>query len=172
MVSSVWGGPLGGVEERGRSRFADVGEDLCDGLGVRKERDKGERGLTGGTDQRKHSATNASRRCPRARRAAHLEGREGAVSGVRVSPPSGWGAGAAGGIGRGRGRPGTSAVRAFSSRACSVTRGLRGALGAKTPWYRWRWMRGGGRMVARRSRNSRAERRRAVRPAGSGLGRM
>ena len=44
------------------------------------------------------------------------------------------GAGAVGGAGRGRGGPGVWAARALSSRALSVTRGLRGALGAKTPW--------------------------------------
>ena len=38
-----------------------------------------------------------------------------------------------------------------------MTRGLKGALGENTPWYRWRWLRGGGRRVARRWRNSRAK---------------
>jgi hypothetical protein len=42
------------MEERGRGRLADMGQDLCDGLGVGEERDEGERFLAGGTDQRKH----------------------------------------------------------------------------------------------------------------------
>jgi hypothetical protein len=42
----------GGVDQRGRSGLSDMGQDLCDGLGLGEERDKGERFLAGGTDQR------------------------------------------------------------------------------------------------------------------------
>jgi len=42
----------GGMDERGRSGLANVGEDLCDGLGLGEERDEGERCLAGGADKR------------------------------------------------------------------------------------------------------------------------
>jgi len=42
------------MDEWGRSGLANVEEDLGDGLGVRKERDKGEGFLAGRADQRKH----------------------------------------------------------------------------------------------------------------------
>jgi hypothetical protein len=42
------------MEERGGGGLTDVGEDLCDGLGLGKERDEREGRLAGGTDQRKH----------------------------------------------------------------------------------------------------------------------
>jgi hypothetical protein len=41
-----------GMDEWGRSGLANVDEDLGDGLGVRKERDKGEGFLAGRADQR------------------------------------------------------------------------------------------------------------------------
>jgi hypothetical protein len=41
----------GGMEEWGRGGLTDVGQDLCDGLGVGKEGDERERGLTGGAGQ-------------------------------------------------------------------------------------------------------------------------
>jgi hypothetical protein len=44
--------PPGRLEERGRSGLADVGETVCDGLGIRKERNEREGCVAGGTDQR------------------------------------------------------------------------------------------------------------------------
>ena len=47
------GWPPGGVEERGRSGLSDMGQDLCDGVGVGEERDERERRLTGWADEGK-----------------------------------------------------------------------------------------------------------------------
>ena len=44
------------------------------------------------------------------------------------------------------------------------------AFGARTPWYRWRCIRGGGTNLAMRSRSCRGERRISVRPSGVGRG--
>jgi hypothetical protein len=46
------GWPPGGMKERRGGRLADVGQDLCDGLGIGQECDECERCLTGWADQR------------------------------------------------------------------------------------------------------------------------
>jgi len=93
------------VEERGRGGLTDGGQDLADGLRVGEEGDKGEGFLAGGADKGEHLATNAPRRCPRARRAAHRDGREGVVSGAFWSALSGWGDGTSGAAGGRTSRP-------------------------------------------------------------------
>jgi hypothetical protein len=44
-------GSPGGMKKRGRSGFTDMGQDLCDGLGVGEEGDERERRLAGWTNQ-------------------------------------------------------------------------------------------------------------------------
>ncbi len=93
----VWGGGGGGMKERWGSGLTEVSENLADGIGIGQKGDERERAAAGGADQGERLATNASRRCPRAKRAAHLEGREelgpegsGGV-GSDLADAAGWG---------------------------------------------------------------------------------
>ncbi len=90
----------GGMEERGRGGLTDVGEDLCDGLGIGEERDEREGRLAGGTDE----GEDLSRSGPGGRPIWRVG--KGWCPVVGVLGPLGWGGEAAGVAGRGRLGPG------------------------------------------------------------------
>jgi len=87
------GRPAGGMDGRGRSGLTDMGEDLGNRLRISQGRDEREGRLAGRTDEGEDFAINASRRCLRARRVAHREGREGVGSGAFRFALSVWGDG-------------------------------------------------------------------------------
>ena len=127
MRSSVWGGPRAGWMRRGRSGLTDVGQDLGDGFRVGEERDEREGRLAGGTDEGEDFIDPSQEGGP-----PGGSGR-GGIRCFRFAF-SGWGDGTSGAAGGRPLRPETWAASALSSWARAVTSGLRGALGAKTPW--------------------------------------
>ncbi len=120
------GGPPCGVESGRRDGLADVGEELGDGQGIGEDRDEGEGRLTGGTDQGEDLIDPGEERGPAGGSGrGRWEVRSGGLFGLGVGPV---------GEGRGSWAGRLWVARALSWWARSVTRGLRGALGAKTPW--------------------------------------
>ena len=147
LIEVVWGWALGelfrirphedqaefrlgrssGRMERGRrGGLADVSKDLGDGPRVDEEGDEGEGEVAGGANQREDLIDPGEE-----------GGLPGGARGGDPEPSGPGGSGLAGGSGWGwRVRSGTRVwtAAALSSRARAVTRGFRGALGAKTPW--------------------------------------
>ena len=121
----------GGMEERGRGRLTDVGKDSGDGLQIGEERDEREGCVAGWTDQWEDFINACQESGPLGRL-----GRPGR-GGVRCLGWWGLWLGGRGHRARGErasldGRLGGEGV--VLAGPLSVTRGLRGALGAKTPW--------------------------------------
>jgi hypothetical protein len=174
-----------GVDQRGGGGLAHVGEDLGDGLGLGEERDEGERRLTGGTDQREDFIDPSEKSGPPGGPGG------GGIGCVPFYPL--WLESRGRGFCRERKRgTGSLGGQGVILPGPFGDEGSQGRIGGKDPvvsvtmdagWGKDRGQaiqdtersgvrRRGGVGWAVRGGNSRAERRRAVRPARSGPGRM